>query len=73
MYPIVDNSNYYGIVAGFQNREFVSYRTYVRNHVCVDDVQIGKSGEGSAAIDVVNVTVTYDAFAGTKLRGYLCR
>ena len=69
MYPILDNSEYYGVVAGFQNREFVTYRSYVEIYSLKNDLQIGKSGSGSAAIDVVNVTVPFDAFAGTTLRG----
>lgn len=38
MYPIVDNSEYYGVVAGFQNREFVTYRSYVEIYSLKNDL-----------------------------------
>lgn len=70
MYNLLDNSFFSSALSGQSQYEFVSFQGFVELF-CVNDKQIGDDSIAGGAIDVVNITIKYDAFSSSSIRAFV--
>ena len=70
MYNLQDNSFFSSALTGQSQYEYVSFQGFVELFF-VNDGQIGDDSIAGGAIDVVNITIKYDAFSSSSIRAFV--